>query len=447
MNDFVITRSKAIILRPSKQLKLFAMICLLAAVCGDVARGQVVDPVDNYLSSAEQKANNVVYNAGAQGKGVAMEAGQAALNAIGSFRAAYADSLKLSQNALTGQQEVMFQKIKSSMALLNESLSTSTKDLQTVADTLAAAISNLPLNSNIPRIVRLGPLYIVDNQDSSQELVIHGVGLANGDPHLINGSDRLEPNTKTDTEIRFRFPPHGAVTNKPLLLAVHLELFERREKYLGLSSDDVPRNYPIRLAIYPPTIGQVTVTPRRRVSKAESNPVSTPEYRCESPHGEGSSSVPVSVAPTPGWTFDVSTIKWNESYRNNGSFTMNGTAATGFTATLTCSGFGIKKIAGQTIDAGSQGVVKGTFSYTEVRQGSELQNGPPQSLTLAWDDSRTVSDLPSDTETVLFELKPFTGQTLDLDGAGANRFARFDFNASAKVATITATSIEQALRQ
>lgn len=54
------------------------------------------------------------------------------------------------------------------MALLNESLSTSTKDLQTVTDTLAGAISNLPFSSDIPRIIRLGPLYVVDSQDSLQ---------------------------------------------------------------------------------------------------------------------------------------------------------------------------------------------------------------------------------------------------------------------------------------
>jgi hypothetical protein len=65
---------------------------------------QSLDPIDNYLTSASEKANDLVYNVGAAGRGVAMKAGQAALNAIGAFRAGYADSLKLTEGALTAQQ-------------------------------------------------------------------------------------------------------------------------------------------------------------------------------------------------------------------------------------------------------------------------------------------------------------------------------------------------------
>ena len=66
---------------------------------------QLDNPLENYLSSAEQKANNVVYNAGSQGRGVAMEAGQVVPNGISAFRAAYKDSLKDCEAALSKTQE------------------------------------------------------------------------------------------------------------------------------------------------------------------------------------------------------------------------------------------------------------------------------------------------------------------------------------------------------
>jgi hypothetical protein len=397
-------------------------VCILSPAL----RSQSLDPIDNYLTSASEKANNLVYNAGAAGRGVAMEAGQAALNAIGAFRAGYADSLKLTEGALTGQQAILFRNIKSAMDVVNQGLDAQTDKLQATAETLSNAIVNAPFSKETPRVTKVGPLYSVEESGIAKEVVIRGIALAAGSPVLEVGGKNISPNTKTDSEIRFPLPPHGPVTNKPLLFPAVLHLFE--------SKGMIWHEY----------------VPRRRVPKVESNPMTTPPYRCESPHGEGSASAPVSVVPTPGWTIVVSSIKYNRSYSNNGSFTMGTTAATGFTATLTCNGFGIVKapITGTVINAGNQGVEQGTFSYTETKEGTTLENGatkPP--MALRWGDSLTVSDLPADTETILFELKPFTGQTLDLEGAGSNRFMRLDFNAASKVATITSLGIEQALRQ
>jgi hypothetical protein len=55
--------------------------------------------------------------------------------------------------------------------------------------------------------------------------------------------------------------------------------------------------------------------------------------------------------------------------------------------------------------------------------------------------------MPADTETILFELKPFSGETLQFEGAGSNRFVKVDFNAASKVATVRAFSVEHALRE
>jgi hypothetical protein len=400
-----------------------------------------MDPIENYLSSAQQKANNVVYNAGAAGSRIAMEAGQSALNAIGSFRAAYADSLRLTETSLTGQQVIAFRHIRTSMDLLDQAVNGQTDKFQVIADTLAEGVKGIPLSIDIPRVVKVSPIYTVEGFGSSQEFVVHGMGLANGEPVLeVLGGRTIRPNTKTDSELRFSFPAHGPVGTHPLLLATTLRVFERKREYLGLWNEYVPRTYPIRLAIYPREIGRYTITPRRKIPTVETLSVSTPEYRCESPHGKGDAQVPVNIVPTPGWTIVVSSIAYHSNYSNNGHFTMSTTAATGFTAVLSCYGSGKNMF-----DAGKQGVEHGTFSYIQTREGTTLQNGDTKTMSLNWGDSRTFSDLPADTDTVICELKPFTGQTLDLEGAGSNRFIRLDFNPASKTATVTARRIEESL--
>lgn len=427
----------------SGSLPAFLLFCLLSVH----VHAQTVDPIETYLNSAEQKANNVVYNAGAQGRGVAMEAGQALLNGISAFRAAYADSLTKTESALTGQQEEFFRKIRLSNDRLDETLKTSTADLQTITDTMAGAISNLPFSSDIPRVTKIYPLYAVDASGPSQELVIKGLGLSNGSPMLDVSNHPVKPNTTSDAEIRFAMPQHGPVNGKPLLFPATLHLFQRESKYLGAWHDYIPKDYPIRLAIYPQEIGTFSVVPRRRVATHETSPKTTPQYRCVSPHGEGTSTVPAQVVPDSGWSIDVSTISYVKEYENNASFSMNNTSSAGFTGTLSCTGFGKKEVLGQVVDAGSQGVEQGHFTFTEVKDSTALQNADPIKKQIRWGDSLTVADMPADTETILFELKPFSGETLQFEGAGTNRFVKVDFNAASKVATVTAFSVEHALRE
>jgi hypothetical protein len=414
----------------------FVGLILLATV----ASAQI-DPIENYLSSAERKANNVVENAGAQGRGIAMEAGQAALNAIASFRAAYADSLTLTENALGRQQEIAFRKIKTNIDALDEKLSNTTDNLQRITDTFSEAVSNLPGGKDIPRVTKIGPLYSVEGAGPTQELVVHGLALSNNQPTLTIDGRSVRPNTATDTELRFPFPQHAAAGDHPMLVPATLQLFERRTVYLVMSNY-VPRTYPVRLAVYPRQVGIVTITPRRRVPTAASQSQSTGNYRCESPNGEGNATVPVAVTATSGWTIVISTIKFNANYTNNGSATINTSSGAGFTATLTCSGFG-KTV----FDAGSKGVIQGSFSYTETKSDTGLQNGDPMTRPIQWGESFAISTLPTDTETVIVELRPFTGVPLAVDADGNNQFLHVSFNSASKVATIAARGIEEALRQ
>ena len=98
------------------------------------------------------------------------------------------------------------------------------------------------------------------------------------------------------------------------------------------------------------------------------------------------------------------------------------------------------------IDAGSVGVETGTFSYIELRAESALRTGPAKTRPLHWGDTLTFPELPADTETVLVELTSFSGEHMALEGGGHTAFYSLSFNAASKVATLTASSIEDALR-
>ena len=419
---------------------------VITSVVGGSANAQSVDPVETYLSSFSQKVTDAINNAGAQGRGVTMEAGQSVLNAIGAFRSAYADALGKSESALTAQQEELFQKIRSSTIALNNGIGTSTESMQRITDTLAGAISNFPGSKDLPRITRIGPLYTVGNAGVAEEIVIKGLGLSNGDPTLEFSGKAISPNTKTDSELRFSLPGQFVAQGKPLIVQLTLRLFEIKSRFLGLYHYSVPHAYPVRIAVYPREIGQLAVTARRVVDQIDVHDVpATNEYRCASPHGDGSLAVPVSLVPSSG--AEMSNLRFVPTYSNHGSFTMNTTSSAGSTATLSCYGWGKIEHFGVVVDAGNVGVEKGYFVWTETRHLRVQQNDPGKISTLRWGDTVAISDLPPDTQTVLLELKPFTGQTLDLEGSGANRFVKLEFNGSSKVAIITANDIEHALRE
>lgn len=421
-----------------------------ALVIGAVASVQIKaqgDPVDNYLRSAEEKANRVVSNAGAQGRGIAMEAGQAVLNAVGAFRAAYSDSLQSTEASLDQQRTALFRDIRASADRLDEFTRTGTGNLQQVADTLAASVSNLPFGKDIPRVIRTGPLFVTASSAQTQELVVKGFGLANNNPTLSFGGIILRPNTATDTELRFAMPPLSFSPDAPTAASLVLTLFERQTR-LVFFSKYVARTYPVRLTALPQRLASYEITPRQRVAEMLDETKQTPGYRCASPQGEGTNTVPVQVAPTPGWDIDVNSIHYNRSYSNHGSMTMNTTSSSGFTATLTCSGWGrIVGPFGVVIDAGSVGVEQGTFSFRQTRASSTLKNGDKILGALNWGQAVTLNNLPGDMETVVVVLKFFNGETLSVDGSGDSSFATVSLNSSSKILTITPKRVDDALRR
>ena len=421
------------------------LLCLCALLLPPVAWCQG-DPIEKYLLSAERKANDVAYNGGAKGRAAVMEAGQAALNAIANFRAAYGSSLKLTSDQLSTEEQKAFQGIYSSIDALDNANSMATERLQEISDTLAVAVPSIRFSREIPRVTRITGLYSIEGLDRPNEIVVKGMGLSNNKPVLEVKGKQYPPSAANESELKFSMPRLSALSGKPSLLQAKIRLFERRRGLLFDSFESL--SYPLRLAIYPSQVGDITVIPRREVPVAETRSVSTPLYRCESPHGEGSASVPVNIAPTPGWTLIVESIRYNRSYSNNGSFTMNTTSATGITATLSCRGFGVVRGPfGVFIDHGNQGVEQGTFSYVETKVGSKFEEGEPKHAVLRWGETITVADLPRDTRTAIVRLKAFSGEILDLVGEGSNRFLRTRFDEGGKVLTISAAGIEQALRQ
>lgn len=200
------------------------------------------------------------------------------------------------------------------------------------------------------------------------------------------------------------------------------------------------------MVVYPETIGAGRLIPIKQVMTTETASRRTPDKRCESEHGGGPKTEPLSATATPGWNIDVSTIVFQKAYSNNGSVTTNTSATTGFTGVLTCTGFGRVESLGVVIDRGEQGVISGYYSYTETRQVPSNVRGTPVDMPVKWGDSR-VDNWPADTLTVVFEVTPTFAVPLDtIEGSGESKFAVMAYNPQAKTTRLTIKGVEQVLR-
>lgn len=427
----------------SRCVRAMAMAPLLLIFCALPAKyvsAQSVDPIQNYLDSAEEAANSVVSNAGAQGRGVAMEAGQALLNAIASFRSAYADSLTLTDTALTGQRAALFKDIQKATNDLQAVTDKSTSDLQSIADTLADTTANIPLTKDIPRVRKVSPIFYSngDLRAHAKELVVYGIGLANGTPSLEIEGAKITPGTMTDNELRIVLPTTYGSTF-PIYLSATLHLFEHKSKYLFFS-DFVPKDYPIRLAIYSDEIGVVALTPRIKQSSREQNDVKSGGYSCTSPGG--TNAVAIQVQPPQGWLLIPGSVAFHEQHTNYGTHAINSTTPTGFTATLTCT-----TTHNRPFNPGHHGVEDGYFTYTVYRDVTALVNASAISHDLKWGDSFTVTTLPENTQSVVLELTSPFGDHLSLVDKGENSFLAFEFDRANDTALVSSKSIDQSFHR
>ncbi|WPB57672.1 IPT/TIG domain-containing protein [Xylophilus sp. GOD-11R] len=404
----------------------------------------IIDPVSGYLDQAERGVRASIQEAGSQGKGVVMETGQATLAAIALFRQQYSAALDESVTQLSGARHQLFQDIQASASTLSGAANKATGDIQRSADTLAATVQSLPLTKDIPRITKISPIYSVQS-GAPTEFSIQGLALDNHQPILTFAEKQARPSTQSFNELRFMVPEHAAAITAPVFVQTNLQLYERKTKWLFFD-DFIARDFPIQLIVYPETIGVGRITPIVQAMTVEKTPRRTPDKRCESQHGEGTRTEPLSATATPGWEIDVNTISFNTAYSNNGSITTNSSATTGFTGVLTCTGFGRIEKWGVVVDRGQQGVISGYYSYTETRQVASTVRGTSVELPVKWGASR-IDNWPADTVTVIFELTPTFAVPLDsIEGSGESLFAVMAYNPQAKTTRITIKNAEQVLR-
>lgn len=410
---------------------------LLLMTCAQAQRP--IDPVAGYLDQAERGALNVLNEAGAQGKGVAMTAAQGVLSAIALFRQEYSDSLKETVSALGGERYRLFQDIRTTTDALNDTATNATEAIERTSGALAMTVSNLPFTKDIPRVTRVYPLFSVAT-DPKREFAVKGLSLTNAPPTLRHGKAVTSPVTAFDTELRFAVPPHDPVTDRPVVVPSTVQVFERKTKWVFFD-DFVPKTYPVQLVVYPKVIGPATLTPRLRTTRVETVAKVTPR-RCESPRGEGIERVAVSVTPTPGYLIDVSSVEWRQEFASNGVWLLESTTPTGITARLVCTGTGKNWV-----DAGSIGSISGRLHYTESRSVPDLVPGPAVTFDLSWGESR-VDSWPENTETVILQLNPFrTGRMESIEGSARGRFAVVEYNPQAKTTRVTARPIELVMRE
>lgn len=461
------------------------------------AQGLTGLTIGQLLDQLESSISNIIRLAGSEAQLSVMEAGQAALNAIGAARAAYADSLDKTLAGLTKEQREAFEAVRSLVQDVSNSAGRTTDQLNAISANLNAAVINLPFARRTPYVTRVLPTYFVLQPGSMLKVRIAGQNLGAGTPYLRIKDRVFQAASTSDTELMFLLPqpddasvaassarlteqvnsvaeeleslrltllaPFGLAARKPAQLQAaqapppsisqgsvegELTVFERKGGFLGLFQKKVPTFYRIALFPVPRTMGHYELSAKRNVAQEKVELRSTPSFRCESPHGEGTAMTPVSIAVTPNWTLDTTTATFTPSYNNHGAWSFQTLGPAGFTAQLTCYGWGILRgLFGVVVDQGSQGVIQGTFSYKERTWDRTDVLQTVKSANLAWGESTVVATLPPDTKTVIVNLVTFSGRAFALEGSNQNKFLVVDFNPSANTVTLTARDVDAAMAQ
>ena len=411
------------------------LIACLLALTGLSAKA-IDEPVEATLTSIETKANNVVREAGSQGRGVAMEAAQGLLQSIRLFRSLYGSALTETVDKLGGERAALFRDIQNMANTLDTSAISALDRVQRAADSLAETVAQAVGSRAFPRIRTVTPLFSVAG-DPTAAFSIKGLFLAHGKPSLEMQGKRRSPGTALDTELRFDNPTTAATITEPVLVPATLTVYEHIARRFWFDATEA-KTYPLQLAVYPRAIGPAELTPLLRTQQTVSNTYTGPLVRCESPRGEGTASVPHSFSPTDGYTIDPASIEFVREYANNGTHSFGGTG----TLTLTCHGFG-KNL----VDKGEVGVISGRVRFRETKTTDVVVLGTAIPFIFSWGDSR-VEQLPANAVGVKFALTPtFTRQRLESVGSSRIRFAAVEFDPVAKTVRVTAAPIDVALRE
>lgn len=451
--------------------------CLLAVVLTATAAEASLVPfaadmtLGQALDRLEETADQILENAGDQARGTVMEVGQQSLNSIAALRAAYSDSLDETFSALSKTERQAFEDVRSSIGQAEDFEGKTTEDLERLEGKMIAALQRLPLVDDIPFVQHTSPSYFVLDGKGPIRLQVTGFNLAVGDPHLMISGERIDPTDEEDGRLLFLVPqpPQGALEASEGLLADALnatlegtpldslplwnqppvlgELVVYQQTGWWIFGEEVPHTYRIAFFPVPPVVGAFVASIKREEEIQERVERTTQGYRCESPHGRGSDRVNVSIAPTAGWQIDPNSIRWHESYKNHGSHTMRSSSGSGFTAELSCYGWGQVKKLGVVIDAGNQGVISGHYTYTEFRPSRQQVVQPIERGILRWNADVALLDLPDETTSVSVALLPFTGELAVTLGGDRNRWLTVDFDRSTKQAVIHARTAEAALRE
>lgn len=447
-------------------------VCLLAVLLVATAAEASLVPfaadmtIRQALDRLEETADQILENAGDQARGIVMELGQQSLNSIAALRAAYSDSLDQTMSALGKAERDAFEDVRALISQAEDFEGKTTEDLERLEGKLIAAMQRLPLVEDIPFVQRTSPSYFVLDGGGSIRLEVTGFNLAVGEPHLLIDGNRIDPTDEEDGRLLFLVPqpPVGALETSEELLADALtatlegtpmdslplwnrppvlgELVVYQQTGWWIFGEEVPHTYRLAFFPVPPLVGAFVASIKREEQIQERVERSTQGYRCESPNGRGGNRVNVSIAPTAGWQIDPNSIRWHESYRNHGSHTMRSSSGAGFTAELSCRGWGRNMF-----DAGSRGVISGHYTYTEFRPSSQQVVQPIKRGILRWNADVPLLDLPDGTTSVSVALLPFTGELAVTLGGDGNRWLDVDFDRSTKQAVIHARTAEAALRE
>jgi hypothetical protein len=196
-----------------KTRKIIGIFIIVFAISWSHAKADVAGALTFgvFLNQLTEKVGGLIDKAANDGEVLEMGAGAQINNAIAQAKKAYADSLDITTDRLTGQQKKIFDDLTTEVDYLNDHV---VSQLQKIVDQGSTVANELPWSKTFPQLTRFSPSYIMPIREDDLPVELHGNffdAARNGfTPYLIiGGVTNNGPAVSTTMDLRFTFP-YGA---------------------------------------------------------------------------------------------------------------------------------------------------------------------------------------------------------------------------------------------
>lgn len=426
--------------RPSSLALAFFAGCVIA--CGGSPLGPLAGlGVGEVISSVEDAAARLIDLAAGRADRSLLRVAYSVELSAERLRASYGDALDETVGELDGSRRAALQDVVALVSELEGAIAGPVDTLESVEEKLSDTVGRLPFVKGYPALLGWEPLYVVAKTGRPVRVTIRGRQLSWGDPYAEVEGERIDPLTKSASELVFEIP-QSLVPNtsfEPITLDVHA--FAKARRWLILEH---LREHTFRVSVFtaPSALGVLSVFGSEEVEARRRETRTTKRFHCHAEHCQhcqDSDRVTVDdnearlVKESIRQHMGFRTNQWDAGFRDVSN---NGFTAWWWASSYGCGPFGIK---------GTRGQVQLHFTYdVESVMKSIQETALSTNKPLHWgNDVRLTSERPFVSVTAV--LATMLGGTEVVQPGRPGRFIELSHDPITREIVVRPKTIEEVL--